>query len=123
MAHILLIEDSEVVRDLFRVFLEQPGYVVRAASTGSEGMRLFREHPADVVITDLYMPDGDGFDVLNILRCEVPVPKIIVVSGRSGQDEILTAAKLMGADLALGKPVSMDQLLKAVESVLDTSRR
>jgi DNA-binding response OmpR family regulator len=68
------------------------------------------------------MPDGDGFDVMNILRCEVTAPKIIVVSGRSGQDEILTAAGLMGADLALGKPVTMDQLLKAVETVLDTSR-
>jgi DNA-binding response OmpR family regulator len=122
MADILLIEDTEAVRGLFRAILEQAGHVVREASTGSEGIRFFREHPADVVITDMYMPDGDGFDVMNILRCEVTVPKIIVVSGRSGQDEILTAAKLMGADLSLGKPVTKDQLLKAVETVLDTSR-
>ncbi len=122
MAQILLIEDTEAVRGLFRAILEQAGHVVREASTGSEGIRVFREHPADVVITDMYMPDGDGFDVMNILRCEVTMPKIIVVSGRSGQEEILTAAKHMGADLALGKPVTMDQLVQAVETVLDTSR-
>lgn len=122
MTHILLIEDTEVVRNLFRVFLEEAGHVVREASTGSEGIRLFRESPSDVVITDMYMPDGDGFDVMGTLRRAVPVPKIIVLSGQSSKSEILSAAKLMGADLVLAKPVTMDELLKAVETVLDTSR-
>ena len=122
MVHILLIEDIEAVRDPFRVILEQAGYVVREASTGSEGIRLFRESPSDVVITDMYMPDGDGFDVMSTLRREAPVPKIIVLSGQASKAEILSAAKLMGADLVLAKPVTMDELLKAVETVLDRSR-
>lgn len=122
MIHILLIEDTEAVRGPFRVILEQAGYVVREASTGSEGIRLFHESPSDVVITDMYMPDGDGFDVMSALRREVSVPKIIVLSGQASKAEILSAAKLMGADLVLAKPVTMDELLKAVETVLDTSR-
>jgi CheY-like chemotaxis protein len=115
MAHILLIEDTEAVRGLFRTVLEQAGYVVHEASTGTEGIRLFRESPSDVVITDMYMPDGDGFDVISTLRREDPAPKIIVISGRSSKGEILSAAKLMGADLVLPKPVTMDDLLTAVK--------
>jgi CheY-like chemotaxis protein len=122
MVHILLIEDTEAVRGLFRAILEQVGYEVREASTGSEGIRLFRDSPSDVVITDMYMPDGDGFDVMSTLRREVPVPKFIVLSGQSSKAEILTAAKLMGADLVLAKPVTRDALLKAVETVFGTSR-
>lgn len=122
MAHILLIEDTEDVRGVLRAILEQAGYVVREASTGAEGLRLFRESPSDVVITDMYMPDGDGFDVMSTLRREVPVPKIIALSGQSSKAEILSAAKLMGADLVLAKPVTMDELLKAVEAVFGTSR-
>ena len=122
MAHILLIEDTEDVRGVLRAILEQAGYVVREASTGAEGLRLFRESPSDVVITDMYMPDGDGFDVMSTLRREVPVPKIIALSGQSSKAEILSAAKLMGADLVIAKPVTMDELLKAVEAVFGTSR-
>ncbi len=118
MVHILLIEDTEAVRGLFRAILEQAGYVVREASTGSEGIRHFHENPSDVVITDMYMPNGDGFDVIGALRREDPAPKIIVMSGQSSKGEILSAAKLMGADLILAKPVPMDELLNAVETVL-----
>ena len=122
MAHILLIEDTEAVRGLFRAILEQAGYLVREASTGSEGIRLFRERPSDVVITDMYMPDGDGFEVMRTLRREVPPPKIIVISGRLSKGEFLSAAKLLGADLVLPKPVTRDELLTAVETVFGTSR-
>lgn len=49
MVHILLIKDTEAVRGLFRAILEQVGYVVREASTGSAGIRLFRERPLNGV--------------------------------------------------------------------------
>jgi DNA-binding NarL/FixJ family response regulator len=70
----------------------------------------------------MYMPDGDGFDVMRTLRHEVPAPKIIVMSGGLGKGEILDAAQLLGADLVLAKPVPMDELLKAVETLIGTSR-
>lgn len=120
---ILLIDDTEEVRRLFRMVLEQAGYAVREASSGSEGIRLFRESPSDIVITDMYMPDGDGFDVLRTLRSEVLVPKIIVLSGQLGQTEMLSAAKFMGADLVLPKPVAIEALLMAVKTVSDSSRQ
>ncbi len=56
---------------------------------------------------------------MSTLRREVPVPKIIALSGQS--EGILDAAKLMGADLVLPKPVPMDELLNAVQTVISTS--
>ncbi len=122
IARILLIDDTDAVRGLFRVVLEQAGHVVQEASNGSEGVRLFRGTPADVVITDLYMPDCDGFEVMTTLRREVPVPKIRAISGQSGTGDLLAAATLLGADLILSKPASMDDVVTAVETVLGSCR-
>ncbi len=122
MARILLIDDTDAVRGLFRAVLEQAGHVVREARNGSEGIRVFRDTPADVVITDIYMPNGDGFEVMTTLGRELPVPKLIAISGQSGTGDMLSAAKLLGADLILPKPVSMNDLLAAVETVLPRGR-
>lgn len=122
MARILLIDDTDQVRALFRTILQQAGHAVGEACNGAQGIRLFRDTPADVVITDLYMPDGDGFEVITTLRRELPAPKIIAISGQSGTGDMLDAAKLLGADLILPKPVSMDGLLTAVETVLRMAR-
>src|SRR5687768_10311152 len=118
MVHILLIEDAEDIRGLFRTILEQAGHAVREASNGSEGIRLFHDMPSDVVITDLYLPNGDGFDVMTALRHALPPPKIIAISGQSETGDMLAAAKLLGADLVLSKPVTRGELLHALGAVL-----
>jgi CheY-like chemotaxis protein len=64
MASILLIEDDEAVRGIFRAILEPIGYCIQEASTGWEGIRRFRESPADLVMTDMDMPHGDGPEVI-----------------------------------------------------------
>lgn len=119
MARILLIDDMDAVRGLFRAVLEQAGHVVQDACNGSEGIRLFRGTPADVVITDMYMPDGDGFDVIRQVRAQIPAVKILAISGRITVDQMLSAATLMGADQALPKPVEADALVAAVASLLN----
>ena len=121
MASILIIEDTEAVRGLFRAILEQAGHVVREASHGVEGIRLFRQAPTDLVITDIYMPDGDGLEVIRQLRQECPALKILAVSGRTGQDEILSAAKLLGADGLLLKPVGVEELRTAVANLFGSA--
>jgi DNA-binding response OmpR family regulator len=121
MAAILIIEDTEAVRGLFRAILEQAGHMVREASHGMEGIRLFHQAPTDLVITDIYMPEDDGLEVIRQLRQECPVLKILAVSGRTGQNEILTAAKLLGADDILAKPVRVEELLTAVANLLGSA--
>ena len=122
MARVLLIEDTEPVRGLFRAVLEQAGHAVGVAFNGSEGIRLFHDGPWDVVITDIYMPDGDGIDVVRALRRAVCPPKIIAISGHADGDGILAAAKLLGADVVLSKPVTIDELLGALHTLLGEIR-
>jgi CheY-like chemotaxis protein len=114
MPSILLIEDDEAVRRLFRAILEPVGYLIEEASTGWEGIRRYRQSPTDLVMTDMDMPDGDGEDVIRQLRAEYPSVKILAVSGSKGAEELRSVAQRWGADAMLPKPVGVDELRAAV---------
>ena len=64
MATILVIDDQEPIRALLRAALEGDGHEVLEASNGHEGMALWRRERTDVVVTDLYMPETDGIEVI-----------------------------------------------------------
>lgn len=66
--HVLAIDDSRTIRDLLRQCLEAAGFEVSAAVDGIEGVARFGEVPADVVITDINMPNMDGFGVIETIR-------------------------------------------------------
>src|ERR1700736_5617015 len=78
--HILLIEDNDALRPLLRKSLETAGHEVAEARHGAEGLRLYRERPADVVVCDLFMPEKDGLETIRELRASGDV-KIIAISG------------------------------------------
>jgi YesN/AraC family two-component response regulator len=84
MASIFLIEHDEAVREVLRIGLMAAGYSVREAVNGRQGINSFRKAPADLVITDIYMPDRDGLDVIEALRRTHPTVKILAISGASG---------------------------------------
>ena len=112
---ILIVDDDEQLRTLFRKVLEEAGYLVFEAPTGQEGLRLFRQTPTALVITDLLMPDMDGLEVTMALRCESPTVKIIAMTGGSGRRDFLDLAKPLGAHRTMKKPITMAELLQAVE--------
>jgi CheY-like chemotaxis protein len=85
MARILLIEDNDSVRTVLREALELAGHTVIEARNGAEGLALFPQAGADLVITDIVMPDKDGLDVLAVLREQVPPVNIIAISGARAQ--------------------------------------
>lgn len=118
MGSILVIEDTVDVRILFRAILESDGHQVREAAHGEEGLHAFRQCSAELVVTDLYMPGGDGIELIVRLRREWPTVKILAVSGWMGMDGLLHAAKLLGADCALAKPVGVEELRGAVRALL-----
>jgi CheY-like chemotaxis protein len=70
MASILIIESRDVLRAMFRELLERYGHVVQEAAAGQEGIRQYRESPMDLVITDAYLPDCDGLEVIMALAQE-----------------------------------------------------
>lgn len=120
---VLLIDDNDQIRALLRRVLEEAGYFVLDAANGREGLRQFRQTPVALVITDLVMPDSDGLEVTMTLRRESPHVKIIVLTGGSGEPNLLEVAKLLGAHRTMKKPIEMTELLEAVQQELQERPR
>ena len=110
---ILIIENEEAVRHLLRCCLEEAGYTVNEAPNGRKGVQAFRKAPTDLVITDIYMPECDGLEVIERLRRSQPTVKILVISGASGTMDYLKLARAAGAS-ALRKPFALQTLLSQV---------
>jgi CheY-like chemotaxis protein len=115
---ILVVEDEEKMRDLLRRMLERANFTVMTAPHGREALKLFREHPVDLAITDLLMPEMDGFELIRELITQWPSIRIIAISGA---DIRLDMARQLGAKAVLKKPVSGAALVEAVEHVLATA--
>ncbi len=120
MATILVIDDEQQVRSLLRKALSGAGYEVKEATNGREGLEQYRQSPADLVITDILMPDEDGLEATLELTREFPDAKIIAITGGSGDRNFLDVAKLFGARRTLTKPFELDKLLGAVQEELQS---
>jgi YesN/AraC family two-component response regulator len=101
--------------------LERVGYEVVEAPDGIEGIRQYREKPADLIITDLIMPNKDGIGMIIDLKKEFPKVKIIAMSGGgvNRPEGYLDGAKKLGANRTLTKPIDRDQMLTAVKDILN----
>jgi CheY-like chemotaxis protein len=122
MARILLIEDDPTVRAVLRMSLTGVGHTVIEARDGKEGLDLFKRVGADLVITDIIMPEKEGLEVLRELKKkQVPPVKVIAISGggvSQSAGDALRMAKLLGAAKTLAKPFSNEVLIAAVNEVL-----
>lgn len=121
MARILIIDDDDQVRTLLRMILEREGHEVIEAPDGEVGVELYRKEPADVVITDIFMPEKEGLETIMDLRLEYPEVKLIAISGGGHlkAHEYLHMARKLGAQLTLTKPFERDELLEAVTGILE----
>jgi len=121
MARILIIEDEEIFRTMLRQILEERGHTVAEADDGITGIALYRRHPADLIITDIIMPNKDGMAVISELKRDFPDVKIIAITGggQKGQAEFFFDASLiLGAKRTFLKPVHMPELLAAIDELL-----
>jgi CheY-like chemotaxis protein len=101
--------------------LEGAGYEVAEAPDGTQGIRLYRQQPCDLVITDIIMPEKEGLETIRELRRDFPDVKILAISGggRIRPDEYLPLAKKFGAHRTLAKPFEQKELLEAVQELLE----
>ena len=121
MARILIIDDEAMIRDLLVQILDREGYETITASDGKDGIKIYRENPADLVITDLLMPEKDGLETIMELRGDSRDVKIIAMSGGGKIDSktYLQIAETMGAIETLTKPFDLRELLKKVQELLE----
>ncbi len=123
MARILIIDDEPQIRSMLRLMLERDGYEVVEAPDGIEGIRAYRQRPADLIITDLIMPNKDGIGMIIDLQKEFPDVRIIAMSGGglNKPEGYLKGAKKLGAAYTLTKPIDREKMLRAVKNTIKGS--
>ncbi len=120
MAHILLIDDDAMLREMLHVALGKVGHRVTLAAEGNAGLAALKTNAFDLVITDLIMPGKEGIETIIELHHVAPQLKIIAISG-GGQGKAinyLAMAGRLGANRTLAKPFSLEQLTTTVTEVL-----
>jgi len=122
MAHILLIDDDELLRDTLLQMLELDRHRVTEASSGEQGLKLFGSGSGfDAVITDILMPGIDGTQVIFEMRRRAPQLPVIAMSG--GRRKLspqfnLETATMVGAASQLAKPFGLKDLRAALNKAL-----
>jgi DNA-binding response OmpR family regulator len=122
MHRILLVDDDEPFRRMLRLTLTQLGYEVLEAADGNAALRLHAAQPADLVITDLIMPEREGLDIIQELHRHQPALKIIAISGggRINAKDFLVIARIFGAHRTFVKPFAIHELAAAIAELLGT---
>ena len=120
-ASILIVDDEEVVRRSHLRSLARTGCETRAAEDGEEAIRVMEEHPYDVILLDLRMPDLDGMDVLKIIKQRWPESEVVVITGYPTIESAKEAVRL-GAQNYLAKPVGPDDVVKAANEAVTHKR-
>jgi CheY-like chemotaxis protein len=120
MARILIIDDEDLIRGMLRQMFERAGYEVVDAPDGKVGMQLYRQQPADLIMTDIFMPEQDGLETIMELRRDFPDAKIIAISGGSRMANLdgLSLAKMFGALRIFEKPFNQQEILGTVRQLL-----
>ena len=114
---VLIVEDSETLRESLRLGLSREGFAVDVAGDGSLGLSTARNNPYDVLVLDLMLPKLDGLSVLAGLREKKDRPHVLVLTARCGVDDRVQGLDA-GADDYLVKPFALDELLARVRALL-----
>jgi DNA-binding response OmpR family regulator len=117
---ILVADDDPGIRRTLQIGLTKAGYEVVEARDGAEAMRLWRDDGADLVISDIYMPDKDGLEVIRELRAKSPTTRVIAMTdgGRSKNLDPLRHSETFGASRTIAKPFTLEEMLAIVKQVL-----
>lgn len=118
-AQVLIIDDSQINREMLNAWLETVGYKPLMANGGAEGLKMLKQYPVDVVLLDIVMPDMSGLECLRQIRlhrsqAELPV---IMATSRDGSKEMLEAFEL-GANDYLTKPLDLNSCMARIDNHL-----
>ena len=114
---ILIIDDDDRIRDLFRLWLERAGFIVYEAENGKKGVVVQKNNPVDLLICDLIMPVQEGIETIAQFRDDYPEIGIIAISGggKIGPDSYLAVAEQLGAWRVFTKPLDMPLIIETIK--------
>jgi len=116
---ILVVDDEPVIRELCEKVLRE--YRILQAGNGAEALQIFQKEHCDLILTDVMMPGGSGINLLSQVKTLDPNAVVIIMTGISQMDIVLTALR-EGADDFINKPINLLQLKTAVEKSLARKR-
>ncbi|HYE16344.1 MAG TPA: response regulator, partial [Pyrinomonadaceae bacterium] len=121
MANILIVDDEPGMRQLLSLVFGRSGHSVRAAEGGAKAIEMLRREPADLIVSDVKMPDMTGIELLRKAREFLPDAAVIMMTAFATVETAREAFKL-GADDFIQKPFDVDELKLIVEKALERLR-
>ncbi len=118
---ILVVDDDETLRSVLSNELKNEGYIVETAADGDEAIKIVKQRKFDLALLDIKMPGVDGFQVLQYLKKEHPVIKVIMLTGFADLKNAIEAKKL-GADDFVSKPYDIVDLVTTIERAITSGR-
>lgn len=114
---ILVIDDDENIRNTLKTILEDEGYVVDLAATGSEAIEKTQKTAYNIALLDIRLPDIEGIELLKLMKDPTPRTRKIMVTGYPSMQNAITALN-KNADAYLIKPVNVEKLLTTIKDQL-----
>jgi len=118
---ILVVDDDESIRKTIKAILEDEGYLVDLAATGSEAIQKTEETAYNVALLDIRLPDMEGVELLKLMKDTVPRTRKIMVTGYPSMQNAIAALNKK-ADAYLIKPVNVEKLLNTVKEQLQLQK-
>ena len=117
---ILVVDDDATLRSVLTNFLQRFGYVVQSAKDGRAALKMLSQMRVQLVITDLFMPECDGFELILQLRKTSPEMEILAISGDglSDLDVFMGAVRQLGVRHTLKKPFTLAELATMVKQAI-----
>lgn len=115
--NILLVEDDANLSTVLADYLRSKEYIVEIASNGKDAWELIAIKHYDMILSDIAMPKMNGFELLKLVRNQYPLLPVVMLSAKTGRDDIMRAYGL-GCDDYVTKPFSMDILICKIEAIL-----
>ena len=117
---ILVVDDDEAMREVMRLSLSKEGYDVTTASSSSDALAAVSKDPFSIIVTDIYLGDGTGLELLEHCRAACPDSKVILVTAH-GTIETAASARRLGVFDYLAKPFAVDALVARVRAALSST--
>jgi two-component system, OmpR family, response regulator VicR len=116
--HILIAEDEQLIADTLRQIFRLNGYDVDTAYNKQAALQLAKEHPPDVLLSNVFLGDGTGLDLAREVRRFYPQSKVLLISGQNDASELLADAAAHGENFQIvPKPVNPNRLLAIIKSL------
>lgn len=118
--HCLVVEDDPVLLEAIGRVLAREGHRVTLARDGVQALERFAQDPAELVITDIIMPEKEGVETILSIKGRAPDVRVVAISGggRTPANAFLQVAKALGADATLAKPFTLSALMDVVRSLI-----